>query len=238
MQAIISITTIPTRIKSLELAVQSLVGQGLPIYVWLPRYVERLNAGFDSIPDFFKDFSNVHVEIVENQGPATKLLPALDICETVLTADDDNTYSDGWARGFLEWAEKRPDAALGYSGRVFKETLLYGTSKVVKIIDETATDAKPVHIITSFSGTLYHRSFFDPCIFTEWQQWPLNDDIVFGGHLWERKIPMLVIPRRCTIKRTFAKRIDALWGINRHGPNDEGLRKCYPTWGKNDNNKE
>lgn len=225
--AVISLTTLPSRINHLGRCVESLVAQGPPVYIWLPRYVERTGGGFNDVPGFLREL-DVHVEIVEDQGPATKLLPALERFATVITADDDSIFGDGWARGLLEWAEKRPDAALGYRGRRFGKELRYNRSQQVR----SRKQARPVHLIASVDGTLYHRHHFDDSIFKEWKEWPLNDDIVICGHLWRRGVPMLVIPRHCTIRATQAHEINELWQQNRYGLNDKALKLFYRGWDK------
>jgi len=226
MSAVISMTTIPSRIANLERCVKSLVVQGPPVYVWLPRYVERIGGGFDEVPGFLREM-DVRVEIVEDQGPATKLLPALKRFDTVITADDDHIYGKGWADGLLEWAEKRPDAALGYRGRRLPHGLRYSNSQVIKSPGRPAG----VALITSVWGTLYRRRHFGDSIFDDWRKWPQNDDIVCGGHLWQRGVPILVIPKTCSITPTASHRIDPLYAPNVKGHrNDEGLRKFYPGW--------
>ena len=227
MSTVISLTTIPSRIANLERCVKSLVAQGPPVYVWLPRYVERIDAGFDEVPGFLREL-DVHVEIVEDRGSATKLLPALERFDTVLTADDDHVYGEGWAAGLLAWAKKRPRAALGYRGRRFGPNLRYNKSRVIK----GPKKPKRVDLITGVWGALYRRELFSDSIFEEWQECPRTDDIIFSGHLWRRGVSMLVIPKRCSIRRMDAHKIDPLYAENVHGKrlNDEGLRKCYRGW--------
>lgn len=227
MSAVISMTTLPSRINYLEQCVKSLMAQGPPVYMWLPRYVERIGAGFDEVPGFLQEL-DVYVEIVEDQGPATKLLPALKRFDTVLTADDDHVYGKGWADGLLTWAKKRPDAALGYRGRLFGPSLCYNKSRVIK----RPKNPMMVDLITGVEGALYRRELFSDSIFEEWQECPHNDDIVFSSHLWRRDVPMLVIPGSCEIRGMDSDRIDPLYAENVHGKrlNDDGLRKCYQGW--------
>lgn len=229
MSAVISMTTIPSRIAYLERCVASLATQGPPVYVWLPRYVERIGAGFDEVPGFLRDM-DVHVEIVEDQGPATKLLPALERFDTVLTADDDHIYGEGWSSALLSWGRKHPEADLGYRGRRFGSELRYNDSELVKSPKEPTS----VDLITAVWGALHHRGHFDESIFDEWRAWPAGDDIVFSGHLWRCGVRMLVIPKRCSIRRMSVHAIDPLYAENVHGKqlNDEGLRKCYRGWGE------
>lgn len=226
MEAIISLTTIPSRLETLPQCVESLVAQGLPIYVWLPRYVARLDDGFDQIPAFL-EMEGVHAEIVEDCGPATKLLPALERFEVVITADDDHLYGPGWAAGLLAWAERRPAAALGYRGRRFMNGLSYQLSRKV------SNPPRPVRVdlITGVHGALYRRRSFDNGFAGEWAGWPANDDIVTSGHLWRRRVPLLVVPRKCRIQPMATRRIDRLTARNvDEGLNEAGLRRSYRGW--------
>lgn len=226
MNAVISLTTIPSRIAYLRQCVASLIGQGLPVYVWLPRSVERLGAGFDAIPSFLAEMG-AHAELVADCGPATKLLPALDRFETIITADDDHIYGSGWASGLLAWAERRPNTALGYRGRRFGKNLNYADSK--KIVNPRK--AMRVHLLTGVHGALYRRSFFEDAFYDQWKQWPLNDDIVVSGYLWQHGTPLFVVPRSCTIRAMAARSIDPLTASNvRQNLNDAGLRLAYQGW--------
>jgi len=220
---IISTTTIPSRVDYLERSVQSLVNQGLPVYVWLPGYVERIQQGFDTIPEFLKDM-DIHVEIVENLGPATKMVYAIEIFDTVITGDDDRVYGDGWARDLIDWAEKMPDAALGYRGRKLGNNWDYGSSKVVK--DPSAPES--VDIITSVRGALYHKKHLGDNLQDRCMEWPYNDDILFGGLLSQKGIKKFIIPRNCKIDPTHAHNIDPLFkqgSVNKLY--NEGIKKFY-----------
>ena len=224
MNAVISLTTIPDRIAQIEPTVKSLLAQDLPVYVWAVEKIARSETRLKRIPDWLAD-SGAHVEIVEDRGPITKLLPALERADIVLTADDDHIYSGGWASGLLEWAKRRPGAALCYRGRILGNDSRYAKSKLV------IRPPKPrrVDLITGVHGALYRVKFFDASIFTEWQQWPRNDDIVISAHLWRRGVPMLVIPRACTITATVANSLAPLCKLNtgRRRLNDTGVVKMY-----------
>jgi len=227
MEAVISLTTIPSRAGYLRRCVESLVGQGPPVYVWLPRYIVRLMApGFEEAPGFLAELG-AHAEIVEDRGPATKLLPALERFEMVITADDDHVYGPGWAAGLMRWAERRPGAALGYRGRRFVNGLDYKRSR--KILNP----ARPmrVDLITGVHGGLYRREFFGEGFAEEWASWPLNDDIVASGHLWRRGVPMLIVPRRCKITAMEARSVDRLMAGNMR-LNNAGLTMAYRGWGR------
>ena len=226
MTPIISLTTIPSRIDHIELCVKSLVAQGFPVHLWVVKQelFRKGKAMLRSVPQALLD-SGAIIEIVEDRGPITKLLPAFEAKhDFVITADDDHTYGPGWAQGLVEWSEKRPGVVVCYRGRNLAKNVPYNASKVVTLVN------KPVNFITGVSGVLYSRYFFDRHIFEEWKQWPLNDDIVICSHLKRRKIPIEVVPfpEGCGLTRLPATKISPLYSGNvHHQMNDEGLRKMF-----------
>ncbi|MFA7177601.1 MAG: hypothetical protein WC114_10160 [Smithellaceae bacterium] len=221
MTAIISLTTMPERGPRIEPVLDSLLAQGLPVFLWLPTVVTRTGSTWGKVPEFF---DKVHWEFVDDMGPATKLLPALKAgFDTVLTADDDHVYGAGWAKGLLDWSEKRPDAALGYRGRRLKRNEGYTGSKCVK----NPREPVPVDLITGVRGALYNREFFDPSIFDEWKACPSNDDIAFSAHLTRRGVPMLVIPRHCEMTKQSQWSSKPVFKVNRGAVNDKAVRKLF-----------
>lgn len=223
MNAIISLTTIPSRIEHIEPCIRSLVAQGLPVYLWAVEKIERLDTRLKRIPPFLIN-TNIHVEIVEDRGPITKLLPALEReFDTIITADDDRSYGKDWARGLLTWAEKLPNAELGYRGRILtgkgykqSQLILKGSIKKPTLVD----------VITSVEGALYHAKMFDVSIYNEWRRWPTNDDLVIAAHLKRRGVKCYVVPSKCAIGKLEVQFITPLVDINRIGGdsrNDKGL---------------
>jgi len=222
VSAIISLTTIPDRIKHIEPCVRSLVAQGLPVYLWAVRKIARSDTLLECVPQYLAEMG-VHVEVVEDCGPITKLLPALRRrFETVLTADDDCIYGAGWAEGLLRWASKVPNAALGYRGRVLTGEG-YGKSRLV--LKSRTRKPRAVDIITGVYGALYPRRAFDAGIYEEWKRWPMNDDLVIAAHLKRRGIRRWVVPAPAEITNTRARAIEPLFGFNTRAErlNDEGL---------------
>lgn len=219
--SVISLTTMPERGPRIEPVLDSLLAQGLDVYLWLPKVVARTGSTWNGVPKFF---DKVHWEFVDDMGPATKLLPAIQAgFDTILTADDDHVYGPGWAKGLIDWAEKRPDAALGYRGRRLKKNEGYAGSKCVK----NPREPVPVDLITGVRGALYNREFFDPSIFDEWQACPTNDDITIGAHLHRKGVPMLVIPRRCDMAKQKHWSAKPAFKVNRGAVNDSAVRKLY-----------
>lgn len=212
---IISVGTMPARLPYIKPCIDSLRAQGLPLYVWIPKHVERTDDWFDyEFPDFLK---GVKGAVVRDRGPIGKLLSALPQADVILAADDDCIYGEGWAGGLLEHAETFPGMALGYRGRVFRDRK-YNHSVCV-----TQTQMPlSVDLLTGTWGCLYRAEWFDRSIYEEWEQWPLNDDIVINAHLKRQGIPRVVIPRRCDIQPYDVHRINALWDVNIDS-NDAGL---------------
>lgn len=217
MRAIISMTTIPSRIQHIGPAVESIRAQGLDWYVWIPQYCKRTNERFDDqFPAFLRGADGA---VVADRGPATKLLSALKLGDIIITADDDVIYGETWAAGLLWYAEMFPDAALGYRGRRF-----YGPSYRQTHLVRRVNAPTPVDLLTGTWGVLYRAEWFDESIYDEWEEWPLNDDIVINAHLKRKGIERLVIPQRCDIEPYEACKINALWDENMHR-NDTGLEK-------------
>jgi len=223
MTTIISITTIPDRIELIEGCIKSLVQQELPVYLWAVEKITRSDTTLKRIPPFLLELG-VHVKIVEDEGPITKLLPALRAgFDTILTADDDHTYDERWAPGLIAWSKKLPCAAIGYRGRRlligkgYKEAHLVLKSRITKPVS--------VDIITAVHGALYQKSFFDDGIFEEYKRWPMNDDLVISAHLKRRKVPRYVIPVGVKISICKTSKVKPLFAFNTQGKqmNNEGI---------------
>ena len=216
-RAIISVTVLPSRLPHCRGCIESLAGQGLPLYVWAPEEVERTGDVFEGWPEWMQglvDFATVTAD----RGPIGKLLSALPLADIVLTADDDVVYGDGWADGLLEWHGRMGDVALGYRGRVFRDRR-YNNSRLVVEPSKPMT----VDLLTGTWGALYRADWFADSIYDEWCVCRLNDDIVINAHLKRRGVQRVVIPKECEIEPLAGvHQIDALWVENRHR-NDYGL---------------
>jgi len=199
-----------------------LVAQGLPVYLWIVKKIERSKTRLKRIPPFLFELG-INFSIVEDRGPITKLLPALETgFEIILTADDDRFYGPGYARDLLKWGEKYPGAAIGYRGRILRDTK-YENSRVVW----NPKKPKKVDLITGCRGAMYRSAFFTRGIFEEYTLWPRNDDIVISSHLKRRGVPIMIVPCRFKTHPTGTYKIKPLFGENAHSKklNNEGLRR-------------
>lgn len=222
MSTVISLTTIPDRIEHIEPCIRSLVAQGLPVYLWAVEKIARSETILGDLPAFLAD-AGVHVEIVPDCGPITKLLPALRAgFDVILTADDDCTYDERWAPGLLAWSEEYPEAALGLRGRVLRSSRYRDSHLVLKSRIKAPVE---VTIITGVHGALYRATMFDEGIYTEWERWPANDDLVIAAHLKRRGVQRIVVPVGVKIRDCRARYIQPLFGFNTQAVrmNDEGV---------------
>lgn len=222
MIPVISLTTMPRRGPQIEPVLDSLLAQGYPVFLWVPRDVTRTGDKWGKVPEFFR---KVNWAWVDDQGPATKLLPALKQFDTVIVADDDMVYGPGWADGLVAWAEKLPQCAVAYRGRLMKRGVPYAKSKVVS----NPPEPMEVGLITGVYGVLYRREFFADTIFEEWRDCPLNDDVMVSAHLRKRGVPMMVVPRPCTITKQPQWHTQPIHWVNRKGKTDLALREVYWT---------
>ena len=226
MDPVISLTTIPSRIEYIEPCIASLLRQGLPVYLWVQKEVKRTRRTLRTLPAFLENVLGLTTTVVQERGPITKLLPAFEAgFETVITADDDLIYGNGWATGLVDAHYLEPDAVLSYRGRILVKGQPYNQSQVIK------NTVQVVNFVTGVQGTIYRREFFADSIFSEWEDWSMNDDIVISAHLKRRGIPIMVVPfpHGCKVQglRGVSK-IDALNTINVKGKlNDEGLAKMF-----------
>jgi len=225
VKAVISVTTIPDRIEHIEPCLESLVVQELPVYLWVVPRIARSDTRLERVPKF----PGVNVEMVEDRGPITKLLPALEReFDVILTADDDHIYGETWANGLLEWAENLPEAALGYGGKILDNNDYSKCS----MIAPGAGRLQRADVLWGVYGVLYRRSMFDSGIFEEWKRWPTNDDLIITAHLKRRGVSRWVIPEPHSVRRYGrVSKIVPLWHINsgrekpqRHERDNEGLR--------------
>lgn len=111
---VISLTTIPSRINTLEPVIKSLLKQTYPpraIYLNLPKKYNRFDEKI-KIPAFLNNYDNVHVYHMDTDyGPATKFIGALlnpDISHDtpVMVTDDDTIKRHHWAQLLMSQYDK------------------------------------------------------------------------------------------------------------------------------------
>lgn len=209
---IISLTTIPDRIDYIEPCVRSLLAQGFPVYIWAVRKIPRSSTVLTKLPSWLKECQAI-VEFVEDVGPITKLLPALERgFKVIITADDDRVYGKDWARKLLWWAGNKPRCAIALRGRILTGKG-YGGTKLV--VHNKLRKPRRVDIITGVRGAVYRSEFFDEGIYREWKRCSTNDDLVIAAHFKRRRIRSLVVPVHVRIRSLKLQHVMPLFKVNR-----------------------
>ena len=140
---IISLTTIPSRIKKMEPVIKSLVTQSVKpdkIYINIPRKYKRFGRCTE-IPSFLTDNNQVIVNYLDTDyGPATKFIGTLfnnqiDDNDIVVITDDDTIKEKNWLAELILYHKDNQITAYeernlgknviwGYLGFCFKKKLL------------------------------------------------------------------------------------------------------------------
>lgn len=173
---IISLTTIPERIDSIELTIKSLLyqkKQSARIHLNIP-YVSFRNQKEYVIPEWLKSLKSVNiVRIEEDFGPASKFIPSLKKLgsdQPILVVDDDNIYPPNYVKDFDQAAIKHPEIILAASGwrvpddLIDKSTTLWSNIKRIPPTPLPGTRIKSLFqtdIIQGYSGYLLRPKFFD-----------------------------------------------------------------------------
>ena len=121
--AIVTLTTIPSRIGLIGMTLKSLLDQTLPparIHLNIPRHSRRENCAYD-VPDWLEALEMVRIVRCEDVGPATKLFPTLSGAsddQAIIVVDDDRIYPPGFVETLSAAGDGDPDAAFGLLGWV------------------------------------------------------------------------------------------------------------------------
>lgn len=121
--AIVTLTTIPSRIDLIGMTLKSLLDQTTPparIHLNIPHRSRREDRPY-SVPAWLEDLEMVRIVRCDDVGPATKLFPTLADAEddqAIIVVDDDRIYPPGFVKTLTEAANADPHAAFGLSGWV------------------------------------------------------------------------------------------------------------------------
>ena len=208
---VITMTTLPSRIKSIGPTIASLCHQTTApekIVINLPLESKREHRGYD-IPDFLARNDRIEINrIREDHGPATKLLPSLKKFSNekvkLIVADDDEVYGKKVIENYLSHSQLAKSAVLTLVGwdappdnnhhsRIVKFGAIGNKPKnSVEVQSPTQVDC-----VQGASTFMVSPSFFTEKVF-DYQEVPKEaffvDDIHISGHLASQKIPIYVIP--------------------------------------------
>ena len=116
----ISLSTIPQRIKNLNVSIESLLNQTVKpdkIFINIPYKYERFDeiVKDEQIPKF--DTSVVEITRCRDFGPGTKLLGSLNKVKQdslIILADDDNIYEDYMIKKFCNFYSMEPNNSYSF----------------------------------------------------------------------------------------------------------------------------
>jgi hypothetical protein len=223
---VVTLTSIPARLPYLLPVLRSLIDQDEPanrIVLALPHQSRR-DQSFYPDPSHLGLPAGVDVLRCRDEGPATKLLPALRVEGDALlvVVDDDVIYPRGFLRTLLAAHRRNPAAAIGYRGVRLVPGRTFGDLRHVFATDVGSDD--PVDILFGTWGYLIPPHALDEAV-QDFSGYPegmrLVDDVWISGHLARRGVSRLVAPAMQIPIETFASFRAALTrGPNRSGIND------------------
>lgn len=207
--AIVSLTSIPSRLPLIERTLKSLMRQSVAprrIVLNLPRFSKREGVPYE-VPAFLAGIEAVSIRWCEDVGPATKLLPSLagEASDTpIIVVDDDRIYPPNLVADLMAAAERDATSAFCMSGWVVPDDLTDRPTTVwsnLRMLPPAPIRArrlsKPmeVDIVQGLSGYLVRPSFFDIAAINDYEGAPREaffvDDVWISAHC---RVPRFVIP--------------------------------------------
>lgn len=241
-EAIVSLTSIPSRLPLIERTLKSLLRQSIAprrIVLNLPRFSRREGVAYEA-PAFLAGLQGVTIRWCEDMGPATKLLPSLmdePPDAPIIVVDDDRIYPANLVADLMAAARRDPGSAFCMSGWVVpadltdRPTTMWSNLRMLPPAPIRARRlSKPVEVdvLQGLSGYLVRPSFFDVSAITDYRHAPKEaffvDDVWISAHCRVRRfvIPSARANYQPKFHRGFYGRT-SLGRINR-GPGPDAQR--------------
>lgn len=214
---VVSLTTSPTRIEHIAPLLRGLGRQTrVPdrVVLNLPRVFRRTGATFGALPPFVARDPLVHVNWVDDVGPASKVVPTAALVDdpdaTIISVDDDIEYKPTMVESMLAVSARFPDAVV--TGQSFR----------------AVPGSVHAELVEGYSSVLYKRWHLDGLDGAAIRSMPracyLADDLVISRFLAARGIRIVraaalgVVPFG-DIYLDYGERADAL----KHGADGASL---------------
>ncbi len=196
---VVSLTSLPSRLPYIGTTLKSLLRQEkLParIRLNLPSFSRREQTPY-VIPDWLKDLQSVEVIACQDYGPATKLIPSLDLPgdAKIVVVDDDRIYPATLIADLNAAADRLGDAAVGLSGWIAPADLTDRPTTILTNIFMTPPvpirarrmrAPQSVDMLQGLSGYLVRPRFFDVAEMTDYNGAPeaafFVDDVWISAH--------------------------------------------------------
>jgi hypothetical protein len=231
---VVALTTVPERAERIRPALRSLLDQSCVadrvLLAW-PSFSRRTGGRYPAPPALPP---GIELLPCEDDGPASKLLPALvtEPTAAIVVADDDVIYPIDFLETLLRAYRTDPNAALGWRGWRFRA----GTDPrdLDHVFATGVVAPTTVDVLMGTWGYLVPPSALDQSVH-DFAAWPPEvrwvDDVWISGHLARRGIPRRVVPAKGLPIETSASSIAALTdGVNRSGHNDRIAIEAFNAW--------
>jgi hypothetical protein len=229
---VITLTTIPARARLLAPVLRSLIDQSQPadrIVLALP-YKTRRHQAYPE-PETLDLPAGIDVIRCEDEGPATKLLPALKLepGAVMIVVDDDVIYPRRFIETLLAEHRRKRQAAIGFRGIRLQEGV---TFPALDHVFATGV-SKPTQVDVLFGtwgylvppnalGDAVH-DFSDSPAEVRWV-----DDVWISGHLARAGVPRFVArANELPLETPASFRAALTAGVNKSGENDEIALKVF-----------
>lgn len=209
--AIVSLTSIPSRLPLIAATLKSLLRQHLAparIVLNLPRFSRREGVAY-VVPPLLEGLAAVQVRWCEDLGPATKLIPSL-LAEAadckIIVVDDDRIYPASLVEDLVAAANRDPASAFCMSGWAVPPDLVDRPTTVwsnlfmqapAPVRARRLSAPRETDIVQGLSGYVVRPRFFDTAAITDYSQAPREaffvDDVWISAHCRARRF---IIPAR------------------------------------------
>jgi hypothetical protein len=216
-RVIVSLSTLPDRINSLEPTLRCLLEQTRPpdeIVVAVPRFSNRQQKEY-VVPPYLEKIPRVRILRTEKDwGPATKFIPIIqeELAASrgntlIMVVDDDRIYPRDALETFLLYHLQLPDAALCFRGALIPRSLVWFWPKMIRA--NQIREPKSVAVITGTASYLVQPRFFDSALWN-YTNAPKSafymDDIWISGCLDRRGFKKCVVPASAMMRGVRAQR--------------------------------
>ncbi|MFI5778925.1 hypothetical protein [Nocardia sp. NPDC051570] len=233
-RVVVTLSTVPQRRGHLRPVLRSLLDQTVPpdrlLLAW-PHHSRRSGSAYPAPPRLP---AGVEILRCEDEGPATKLLPALrtEPDAVLVVVDDDAIYPDTFLEDLLTAHRQVPTAALGLRGQHVR----FGCDPryLGHVCGTAVLDHVPVDVLMGMWGYLIPPGSLDHAVH-DFSGWPAEvrwqDDVWISAHLARRGVPRLVVPvRGMPIESTGAFVAALHHTVNRSGHNEAVAFETFTQW--------
>jgi glycosyltransferase involved in cell wall biosynthesis len=202
---ILSVTTTKERLDLLRESLRSIARQSLLPDLVLVNLDRNAFSDMESVLDRLPpelDRARVRVNLVEDIGPHTKLLPALDWLRTdedrVVTIDDDIRYHERFFERIIASSDAHPDAIVCGRARRIRRNFMgaYTAYMSWPLVEDGPTRGRDL-LPLGVAGVVYKRQFLDLDLIASANivgLAPRADDLAFRVLSLARRIDVVVDP--------------------------------------------